>query len=123
MALFKMAWSRHIIDLAKKHTKTKVVVSENHFDQEDGSEWRREATGDLDNHGYLNRLLQQAPAEVQLVLSLFLNAPTELLDMAVSAWRSGAGIAPDQNNFITRALGLPKGSKPVEAVYAFLSDR
>ena len=120
MSLFKTAWSRHIIDLAKKHTKTRVIVSANMVDEDDGHEWQREPVGDLDNAGYLLTMLRQAPAEVRQVLNLFLNAPAELIDMAMSAWQETAGIAPDPNAFICRALGLPKGTKPIETVREYL---
>ena len=121
MALFKTAWSNHMILLARKATKNRFTVSEAQLDRDDGSEWRREAPGDLDNEGLLRTMVRQAPSEVLMVLNLFLSAPAELLELATTTWSSQASRGADPNEFVCRALGLPAGSKPIEQVREYLS--
>ena len=120
MALFKMAWSRHLIDLAKKTTKVRGEVSENQFDADEGAEWHRETPGDLDNEGILRTMIRQAPREVVMVLNLFLTAPAELIELAMSTWASSAGRQADPNEFVCQALGLPPGSTPIDSVRKYL---
>lgn len=107
MALFKTAWSHHVVDLAAKATKARMIVSETHLDPEDGSEWSRESIGETDNAGALALMVQQAPREVMLVLNLFLNAPSELLELATRAWSAQGHRNPNGNMMINKMLGLP----------------
>jgi hypothetical protein len=124
MALFKMAWSRHCVDLAKKATKARAQVSATVVDDEGrGRAREREAVGDHDNDGALLTLLRQAPREVIMVLNLLINAPTELLELAQQSWdrrqKRGKG---DPEQFIAQCLGLPEDSRPLQAVKEYLTD-
>lgn len=103
MALFKTSWTRHFTDLANADTATRA---ETH---------RAEGSADTDigetgNAGPLLVAIRQAPAEVRAVLSLFLSAPEEILELALAGWkendtRSRAGAS----GRINRLLGLPEG--------------
>lgn len=86
MALFKTSWLRHFNDLS--NTDTARRTNEVPYPQQEGDagvEWQ--PLGDRDNDGYLALLIEQAPSEVKSVLNLFLSAPQELLDMALTPWR------------------------------------
>lgn len=104
MALFRTAWLNHFTDLANEDTKERVVYSST---PEDGG-IELDRVGELRNDGELAVRLRQAPAEVRLVLQLFLNAPQELVDLALNSWqgigmrKTGGGVPK-----INRLLGLP----------------
>ena len=122
MALFKTAWSNHVILLAKKATQNRFTVPEAQLDKDDGSEWRRDAPGDLDNEGLLRTMVRQAPSEVLMVLNLFLSAPAELVELASEAWSRQAKRGADPNDFVCRALGLPAGARPIDKVREYLGN-
>jgi hypothetical protein len=111
MALFKTAWYRHFLGLAKADTADRVTVP---YDVEAG----HERVGSTDNDGALAIMVRQAPAEVRAVLSLFFDAPQELLTAALGSWK------PERNGRrsdggsekVNRLLGLPEGTDCMEAV-------
>ena len=51
-----------------------------------------------------------------IVLSLFLNAPSELLELATQSWRAKGRRKAEGNSMINQCLGLPEGSDPIGAV-------
>lgn len=116
MALFKTAWSRHYIDLAKKDSSCRTEVEH--------TPATADAVGEVENEGYLRTLVRQAPSDVRLVLTLFLNAPAELLELATSSFkrvgRGGARAADNQR--VAALLGLPADSRPLDAVESYLID-
>ena len=123
MSLFKMAWSRHIIDLAKRATNARACVSATAVDREDGTAYQRESVGETDNDGQLLTLLRQAPREVMVVLNLLINAPTELLDLAQASWdRKQKRGQKDPDTFIAECLGLDPATRPLTKVKEFLSN-
>lgn len=123
MALFKQAWSNHMIDLAKKATAARCMVSENQFDDEANEAWSRDHVGDLDTNGFVSILIQQAPGEVRLVLNLFLNAPHDLLEMAGAAWSKSRKHDPSGNRFINRLLGLPDDHDSIGKVRRYFQEQ
>ena len=118
MALYKTALYRHVIDLAADATRVRSEVSESCFEREDEQAWSRQPIGDLDNEGQLRVLVRQAPREVKMVLSLFLNAPQELLDLATAAWEARGRRRAEGNKMIGRLLGLPPGVDHIGQVEA-----
>lgn len=108
MALFKTAWSRRFIDLAHKATRHRSEISVETLPLE--------TPGELSNSGFLAVLIEQAPDEVRSVLSLFLNAPSELLELATQSWRAKGRRKAEGNSMINQCLGLPEGSDPIGAV-------
>ena len=107
MALYKRAWIHHFTDLAYKDSHQRHVVSENSLTPE-GEESSFEAIGELHHDGDLAIMLKQAPNEILMVLNLFLNAPTELIEVALASWsgkdrRCKAGGSKQ----ICKMLGLP----------------
>lgn len=123
MSLFKMAWGRHIIDLAKKASAARNCRSATMLDREDGSTYQREVIGDFDNDGQLLTMLRQAPREVMMVLNLLVNAPTELLELAQSSFdrRQKRG-QKDPEKFIAECLGLPPETRPLRQAQEYLSN-
>ena len=123
MSLFKMAWSRHVIDLAKKASAARRCSSATMLDREDGSAYQREVVGDFDNDGQLLTILRQAPREVMMVLNLLVNAPTELLELAQSSWdrRQKRG-QKDPEKFVAECLGLDSESRPLQRTQEYLSN-
>lgn len=113
MALFKRSWINEFNDLSNAATAVRAEVSDVSLDSGEEEEWRQEVIGDLDNDGALAVMVRQAPREVLMVLNLFLNAPQELLDLAMAAWKKGGRKKADGDTAVERMLGLPQGTKPV----------
>lgn len=112
MALYKTSWQRHFIDLANADTEDRVCTSM----PEDHEGVEREQTGCTDNDGVLAVMVRQAPREVSMVLALFLNAPQELLDLALNSWRNAGRGRPAESTRINQLLGLPSGYDSLGAV-------
>lgn len=112
MALFKTAWERRFTTLTLIDTKHRHAS----INTDDGDAVDVETPGDLDNDGYLRVMISQAPREVSMVLSLFLNAPVELLDLAVAAWKDNGKRCAGGNAHVAKLLGMPADSKPLDAV-------
>jgi hypothetical protein len=121
MALFKTAWVRHFTDLANADTQDRLVSSTEMVDA-DGDAHTREMVGELCTDGELATKLRQAPAEVLMVLNLFLNAPQEILELAIGGWsgqdrRCKAG----GSKRINQLLGLPLDTDVMATVEAYFS--
>jgi len=76
MALFKVAWINRLNDLSKMDTRNRAetVSTESVFLN------LKNTVGETDSPGSVSLMVQQAPKEVQTVLSLFLTAPSEILE-------------------------------------------
>lgn len=116
MGLFKRAWSNRLNDLAVACGRARRCVPSSVLEDKDGDEFSREFVGELNNSGFLKIMIDQAPGEVKQVLSLFLNAPAELLEMATSSWKQAGRRNEEGEAFVSRMLGLPKGSQPLKQV-------
>lgn len=89
MALFKTAWQRRFTDLANADTARRVEVPLSMIatpPDRDEYEYEYDPPGELDNDGAASVLLRQAPSEVKQVINLFLNAPQEILELALAGW-------------------------------------
>lgn len=86
MALFKRAWSNELNDLANKATLARRMVAMPTMRTDDGDEVELDTVGELDNEGFLAIVVKEAPREVSAVLNLFLNAPQELIELALAGW-------------------------------------
>lgn len=117
MALYKTALTNRIADLSNKHTR---IASVSVGDDPDIST-RREQAGALDNDGCLSSLIRQAPREVSMVLALFLNAPTELLEVAEQSWMRSKHGKRDLNAMVKRLLGPGVGEEPIKQVEAYFN--
>ncbi len=124
MALFKTSWANEFTDLAAKATYARQLVSEHLFEDGGGEEvwWTRAVIGDTDNDGTLGVMLRQAPREVVMVLNLFLNAPQELLELALSTWRKNGRYKADGDKAVAKMLGLPPDSTPVTDTQRYFGD-
>lgn len=117
MALFKRAWSNQFADLASYDTEDRNCCSL------EGREAKvPEAPGDLENDGFLLVMIREAPREVRLVLSIFLDAPKELLEAAFSAWRAGGNNQAGGSRHLNKLLGLPPTSDPVKLVEDYFTS-
>jgi len=116
MALFKQAWFNQFTDLANYDTKHRACVS-----VESREIKLEEPAGSLENDGVLAIMLAEAPREVSMVLSLFLNAPQELLDMAFHSWRARGYNAAGSSRHINKLLGLDPSCDPVKLVEDYFS--
>lgn len=108
MALYKTAWINHFNDLSVKATRIRNESADQLSDGESERVSADSLVGESDNDGYLSVLIAEAPREVKLVLSLFLNAPSELLDAALLGWRGkDRRCRTNGSKVICRLLGLP----------------
>lgn len=110
MALFKTAWGNHFTDLSNSDTSRRAEVSESdrlEFQQRAGGmDELAEHVGDLENDGYLSTMIRQAPREIAMVLSLFLDCPSELLEMALDSWRRNGRYRAGGSRHINKMLGF-----------------
>ena len=125
MALFKTAWHNHYIDLARGDSDARAVISYGY--ERDITSSVDDALLDLldmipaclDNDGYLNALLREAPNDVATILSFFLEAPPALIKRAGEAWTSSGRKQQDGNNMLCEVLGFPKGTDVVGKLTAY----
>lgn len=119
MALFKTAWYHEFMDLANADTEQRV--EQQPLENESGE--ILESIGELNNDGMLAVMIRQAPAEVNTVLSLFLNAPQELLDLALGSWRSTADgrFKAGGVKHINQLLGLPEDFDSIKTVTEYFT--
>ncbi len=111
MALYKRAWSNQFSDLATYDTADRQCLSV------DAREVQvHEPIGALENDGFLATMIREAPREVNMVLSVFLNAPSELLEMAFEAWRIQGHNSPGNSRHLNKLLGLDPSCDPVKLV-------
>jgi hypothetical protein len=124
MALFKTSWGNHFVDFTNKETNARALMYENQFqDVEDTmSNFMSSIMGDSNNNGYLLILIKEAPAEVRQVLSLFLNAPSEILDLASKAWKDGGRNQDYGNNMLCKLLGIEPGTDVIGIVQRYFTE-
>lgn len=107
MALYKRAWINHMNDLSNGSSNQKTEISDQVMTDDGPS--TIDQVGSLDNDGYLRVLVNEAPEEVRMVLALLVNAPQELIDLAMSGWNG-----PDRrkkangSQRICQMLGIPQ---------------
>lgn len=118
MALFKRSWSNHFTDLAEKDTAQRQCGQ---LPQDMEEPTGPEPVGELENAGYLRVMVAQAPREVAMVLNLFISAPSELLELAMAAWRQRGHLEAGGNKHVARMLGLPADSRPLDLVHDYFS--
>lgn len=120
MSLFKRAWVNHFTDLSNRDTDLRHEVSD-HIELDDG-EIIREPIGETGHNGDLLIMIKQAPDEVRMVVNLFLNAPAELLESALSSWSGEDRRRKDGGSaMISKLLGLPKDRDVIAAVREYFT--
>ncbi len=112
MALFKTAWTNQFNDLSNRATDVRATQVQRGAEDED-ADAGLDVVGELENAGQLAVMIKQAPKEVLMVLNLFLNAPSELLELAAATWRAQGRYRADGDKAVCRMLGLPEESRPV----------
>lgn len=121
MALFKTSWNRRFTDLSHIDTHCRAQIGDSDLAPNE-TRFLDSLPGDLCHDGMLLTAIRQAPSEVQSVLYLFMNAPTEILDLASKAWRSNGHNRDLGNNMLCRMLGAPKGTDIVGAVQTYFDS-
>lgn len=123
MALFKTSWHRHFTDLANKDTVSRVVCFEHGAPiQQEDEPTQLDVQGSPDNEALILLAIKQAPEEVRQVLSLFLNAPIELLQLATDTWKRQGRYKAEGNQMVSRMLGMPQNSEPLDRVYQYFLE-
>lgn len=119
MSLYQRAWINTITDLAYDDSKLRTMITMSNMTSDDVT---FEAAGELNNDGHLATLLRQAPAEVLLVLNLFLSAPTEIVELALSGWQGRDKRCKTKGSAkICRMLGLPADLDVLTMVEEYLT--
>lgn len=122
MSLYKRAWTNELNDLSIKASRAAMLVSENHADPEADEAWSSDAIGEHENLGQLSTMIRQAPREVLMVINLFLNAPTELLELASQAWSKQGKRKPEGNAMLARLLGTDPNQDLIDAVERYFTQ-
>lgn len=125
MALYKTAWTNHFHDLARKDSTERSAVTYGYdtmLTDDEVLSLLDIIPGELDTHGYLNTLLQEAPRDVATILAFFLNAPPVLLQRVSEAWTRSGRRKADGNNMLCELLGFPKGTDLIGKVEAYLTE-
>lgn len=105
MALFKRCLFTRMTDLSNTSTATKAI-SESDLSS-DGDEFSFDnLPGPIGVSYEFLELIERAPREVAMVLSLLFEAPNEVLEMAQEAWRSSGRKKVQGNVFLCNLLGL-----------------
>jgi hypothetical protein len=118
MALYKTSWFHHFTNLTLADSRQREVMPVSYSSLEGHG---AELLGSSDNDGYLRTLIRQAPREVALVFSLFLNAPSELVETALSSWQGRDLRRKDGGSRkICQLLGLPLDLDVMKMVEEYL---
>lgn len=125
MAIFKTSWNNHVIDLAKKDSQIRAHILESDMsynsEEESYESFFTNIIGEVENKGLLNLKISQAPNEVRMVLSLFLNAPTELLDSASLSWKDSGRNKDYGNRMLCKLLGVKEGTDLIGKVEEYFT--
>lgn len=107
MSLFQRSWINKFNDFSIEDTHVrKIFVDRFIHDGIDDTE--PDTIGELDHDGELSIKLKQAPREVMMVLNLILNAPAELVVVAMQGWNGkDARCRAGGSKRINLMLGLP----------------
>lgn len=118
MALFKTAFQRRFVDLGRADVKRRAEQPLPESQNEDGDERQYEQIGELDNDGLLAVMIKEAPREVRMVLSLLLDAPSELVEAALAGWKASGDrrFRSGGSRHINRLLGLPDDQDTMQKV-------
>lgn len=126
MSLFKMSLTNLVHDLATKDSMLREIppLSSVEIGGDDGSfgTMLDSIPGDTENLGMLSIMIRKAPEDVRSVLSLFLNAPQEIVDLAWLAWSRKKGKKGDENDLLCRWLGRPLGTDLVGPVREYFAN-
>lgn len=124
MSLFKTAWTRYFIDLARKDSKKLETPLQDLIKEEGDEDFILNLTNASMTHntGYFEIVLEQAPIEVQQVFSLLFSAPKEVIDLATESWSfSNRDSTLVGNAFLCKLLGYdPKKINLPEKVKEYL---
>lgn len=128
MSLFKTSWFHHFSDLANSDTKIRTVRLSSDFtvdEDSDGFDFIASSiVGDSDNVGIMEVMVRQAPSEVRMVISLFLNAPSELLDLVATACRKRGKGSPrsKENKMLCQMLGISPSTDLLGTVHDYFQQ-
>ena len=135
MGLFGTAMTNRFNDLANKVSKLRCEVGDETAYEEaqhsERSDWcganalvdANELVGDFNNDGMLAIMIEQAPSEIKLVLSLFMKAPVEVLDMFSDSWKQRGKKNDFGNAHLCEVLGLPEKTDIVGKVRQYFTGK
>ncbi len=125
MALFKTCWQNRFTDFTNRDSQLKLELLESQQEDQEAEESYSSVlsnvAGDLDQAGYLCRVIEEAPVEVARVLSLFLSAPPAIVEQASRAWSAQGKRSKWGNRMLCKLLGIEEDTDVVAAVTSYLS--
>lgn len=126
MALFKTAWRNHFVDLARTDSNLRLCTLNSQMQEDEEGDYLallESLPGDLENHGYLRMLLEDAPSDIKTVLAFFFKAPDQLLESMSTAWKL-AGRRDDRGNtMLCEALGFTRGTDVIGMVSRYFNTQ
>lgn len=120
MSFYRRSLETRFIDLAATDTRHRQYVLLNDLGDDEDAEPVPEAVGELENEGYLRLLVTQAPSEIRAVLTLLLNAPTEIATIVADAWTGRGKSRSAGSKVLCRMLGIPERASLLEEVREYL---
>lgn len=106
MALYKTSYFNHFTTMTLADSRYREVMPASYSALP--AEAQQSMVGETDNEGVLATAIRQAPREVAMVLNLFLNAPAELVETALSSWQGRDLRRKDGGSRkVCQLLGLP----------------
>ncbi len=120
MALYKTAWTNQFTDFTYLDTKHRVVITDSDLGSEESS-FVGALPGDLSHDGMLMTAIRQAPAEVQSVVSIFLNAPAELLELVAGSLGTRRNSKDRGNELLCKMVGVTTDTDLVGMVESYFS--
>lgn len=121
MCLFKTAWNNHFTDFTYLDTKHRVLIRDSDMVTEEETSFIGALPGDLSHSGMLMTAIRQAPSEVQSVVSIFLHAPAELLELVAGGLSTRRNCKDRGNELLCRMVGAKPNTNLVGMVEDYFS--
>jgi hypothetical protein len=122
MSLYMNAWNNRFTDLVRyeKKIQRSTTFSDTIYENDESED---------DEHHVINLIpacaedssltlkIREASSEIKTVLSLFMDAPSELVDLAMSSWKKNGKLKPAENSHLCELLGFDKSTTNIVKIF------